>query len=364
MQIKSYLTSLLFASITYTMYAQDTTRAKEKFKPSGKLWGYVFGDYYYKLQADSLGRGTGEYSNMKENANAFEFRRIYLGYDYQISEKISAELLLSHEKNYDANSNRTVFIKSANVRWKNIIPKNDLIIGQSATPTWGFVSEKVWGYRSVEKTVTDFHKAGNSNDVGIALQGKIDSAGNFGYNLMAGNGTGSEIEGDVFKKIYGEVYAKFFKQKLIVDLYGDFERSQLSPYRIDKSTYKVFLAYQGEKITIGAEGYYQLVDAFSNYQYDVTHYGSALFSKITFWKDKFVLILRKDFYMYNPSLSTLYRNSEDFFLAGIDYMPNKNVHILPNVWFNSYFTENPALPVKERRDNDLVARITFYYIFK
>jgi len=181
---------------------------------------------------------------------------------------------------------------------------------------------------------------------------------------MAGNGTGSEIEGDVFKKIYGEVYAKFFKQKLIVDLYGDFERSQLSPYRIDKSTYKVFLAYQGEKITIGAEGYYQLVDAFSNYQYDVTHYGSALFSKITFWKDKFVLILRKDFYMYNPWLSTLYRNSEDFFLAGIDYMPNKNVHILPNVWFNSYFTENPALPVKERRDNDLVARITFYYIFK
>jgi len=169
MQIKSYLTSLLFASITYTMYAQDTTRAKEKFKPSGKLWGYVFGDYYYKLQADSLGRGTGEYSNMKENANAFEFRRIYLGYDYQISEKISAELLLSHEKNYDANSNRTVFIKSANVRWKNIIPKNDLIIGQSATPTWGFVSEKVWGYRSVEKTVTDFHKAGNSNDVGISL---------------------------------------------------------------------------------------------------------------------------------------------------------------------------------------------------
>ena len=77
------------------MYAQDTP--KPEFKPSGKLWGYVFADYYYKVHADSLNRGTGEYSGVKENANAFDFRRVYLGYDYNISEKFSAELLLSHE---------------------------------------------------------------------------------------------------------------------------------------------------------------------------------------------------------------------------------------------------------------------------
>ena len=74
--------------------AQD---AKPEFKPSGKVWGYAFGDYYYKVHADSANRGALNYSGMAKDANAFEFRRIYLGYDYNISEKISTEFLLSYE---------------------------------------------------------------------------------------------------------------------------------------------------------------------------------------------------------------------------------------------------------------------------
>lgn len=364
MQIKYYLTILLLVCITYNVFAQDTTKAKQEFKPSGKLWGYVFGDYYYKTHADSLGRGTGEYSNMKEGANAFEFRRIYLGYDYQISQNFSAELLLSHEKNYDANSNRTVFIKSANVRWKNFIPKNDLVIGQSASPIWPLLTEKIWSYRSVERMPEDIHKLGNSNDVGIAIHGKIDSAGNFGYNLMAGNGTTSKAETDIFKKFYGEVYAKFFKQKLILDFYADFERKQLVPYRKEYTTYKIFLAYHTKRFTIGAEAYYQFVDNTIKSQNNVTHYGIALFSRISIMKEKLTFILRKDFYLYTPYLSTLYRQSEDFLLAGIDYTPNRNIHIIPNIWITSYFSENPALPVKVRQDYDLVPRLTIHYIFK
>ena len=38
-----------------TLSAQD----KSAFKPSGNLWGYTFGDYYYMGHADSLGRGAG-----------------------------------------------------------------------------------------------------------------------------------------------------------------------------------------------------------------------------------------------------------------------------------------------------------------
>jgi len=366
MQIKNYLACLFFAGSTYNMYAQDTTKTKPEFKPSGKLWGYVFGDYYYKLHADSLNRGAGEYSAMNENSNAFEFRRVYLGYDYNISEKFSAELLLSHEKNYDASANRTVFIKAANVRWKNILPKNDLIIGQSSTPTWSFVSEKMWGYRSVEKTVTDMHKAGSSNDIGIALQGKLDSAGNFGYNLMLGNGTGSKIENDVFKKMYGEVYVKLFKQKLILDFYADFERKQLKPYRKDYSTYKIFLAYQAKRFIIGAEAYYQFQDYIPyDENTDKEIIGTSLFAKAVIIKDKLNFFVRND--MYIPDmimLSTGYKSSETFQTAGLDYTPNKNIHIIPNIWNSSYYTENPALPVKIRRDNDLVVRITIYYIFK
>jgi len=368
MQIKFYLASLLFACITYTMHAQDTTKAKPEFKPAGKLWGYVFGDYYYKLQSDSMGRGTGEYSNMKEGANAFEFRRIYLGYDYRISEKFSAELLLAHEKNYDANSNRTVFIKSANVRWKNIFPKNDLVIGQSASPTWPLLTEKLWGYRSVERMPEDIHKLGNSNDVGIALQGKIDSAGNFGYNLMVGNGTTSKAETDVFKKMYGEVYAKFFKQKLILDFYADFERKQLKPYGKDYSTYKIFLAYQAKWFTIGAEAYYQFQDFIPYDQNtDKEIIGTSLFVRAVVIKDKLNFFARTDSYSSDlVTSSTFYLSTESSIVTGFDYTPNKNIHIIPNIWISYYSSEDASSPANSPiiHGKDVVLRLTFHYIFK
>ena len=112
------------------------------FKPSGKVWGYVFGDYFLKLHADEFNRGNTQYSNLPKDFNAFAFRRIYLGYDFQISRKFSTQLLLANENdNADAIGERTVYIKAANLRWKNIIPNNDLIIGQTATPIFAFLSE-------------------------------------------------------------------------------------------------------------------------------------------------------------------------------------------------------------------------------
>src|SRR6476646_4466072 len=70
------------------------------FKPSGKLWGYSFGDYYYKGHSDSLSRGgANQYTGIEKGRNAFQFRRIYLGYNYDIHPKFSAELLLAAEYN-------------------------------------------------------------------------------------------------------------------------------------------------------------------------------------------------------------------------------------------------------------------------
>jgi len=39
--------------------AQDKPKTDSSFKPSGKLWGYTFGDFYYKAHSDSLNRGGG-----------------------------------------------------------------------------------------------------------------------------------------------------------------------------------------------------------------------------------------------------------------------------------------------------------------
>src|SRR6516225_579574 len=68
---------------------------------SGRLWGYVFADYFYKDHSDSLNRGgNNQYTNVKQGTNEFQFRRIYIGYDYNISRTFSAEFLLAAEDDF------------------------------------------------------------------------------------------------------------------------------------------------------------------------------------------------------------------------------------------------------------------------
>ena len=359
------------------IFAQDN----KEFKSSGKVWGYAFGDYYFKTHADSANRGVAQYSGMKKDANSFEFRRIYLGYDYNISEKFSTEFLLAYEGSaFSSDGSRSVYIKSANLRWKNIIPKNTLAVGQSQTPAFPMLTEKIWGYRSVEKTVLDMHKNGSSNDLGVSLLGTLDSAGNFGYNLMVGNGTAAKIESDRFKKFYGDVYAKLFDKKIVVDLYSDYERTQLNPYHKSKMTTKIAVAYTSEKFTIGIEMFQQIQENNTTYSdtlgnkdtVNASVFGLSYYLRGMIVKDKLAFYLRADVYdpdskfnknyIYSGGYSAF--NTEIFLVAGVDYSPVKNVHIIPNIWYNGYANRQKNAAGLAKADYDLVPRLTFHYLFK
>ncbi len=140
----------------------------------------------------------------------FQFRRVYLGYNYDISPKFSAEFLLACEDDFNGASvtqgsagtaigdvtqggKFTPYVKYANIRWKNIYKNSDLVVGQP-TPTFASfaktgrndqTSEEVWGYRSIERTISDIRRT-PSYDMGVSLQGWFDNKGNFGYMIMAG----------------------------------------------------------------------------------------------------------------------------------------------------------------------------------
>src|SRR5581483_8985423 len=123
---------LLLIAYSAKAQKQDQVQPDISFKPSGKLWGYTFADYYYKAHADSLNRGgANQYSNIEKDRNAFQIRRIYLGYNYDITPQFSAEFLLAAEDNAVTRTQQptgdlltdnklTVYIKFANLRWKNI----------------------------------------------------------------------------------------------------------------------------------------------------------------------------------------------------------------------------------------------------
>ena len=173
--------SVLFMNLLLSnnLKAQFVSGSDSAFKAgspnSGKLWGYMFGDYYVKAQADSLNRGSSsQYSGVPKNRNAFQIRRLYLGYNYNITKKFAAEVLLEAAPGEGLTDTKLAFyIKLANLRIKDLWKGTDLILGQVGTPGFSMSSEPIWGYRSIEKTVIDI-RGTPSYDLGASLQGKFD----------------------------------------------------------------------------------------------------------------------------------------------------------------------------------------------
>jgi hypothetical protein len=382
-----------------TSKAQYTLNSDSAFRSgsanSGRIWGYAFGDYAYKTHSDSLNRGgSNQYTGFPQSKTAFSFRRIYLGYDYNISKKFSAELLLAAEDNITqtsasgvnttsgdllTNNKLAFYVKLANVRWKNIWKGTDFVLGQVNTPAFSLLSEKVWSYRSIERTIADVRRT-PSFDMGATLQGKFDSKGNYGYDLMVGNGTGARPENDKFKWFYGDVFAMFMDKKLVFDLYADYERlNWVDGFHHSRNMVKGFAAYNTPAFTIGVEAFVNNenkdvvgIKGSSKDTLNARAAGISAYVHGDIIKSKLRYFVRYDTYnpdtKYNNGIYSKYTgftsnyepsNKENFFTAGLDFMPVKNVHFMPNIWYNKYKTNQ----VSANTDHDLVYRITFFYVF-
>jgi hypothetical protein len=377
------VTALLLVSLN--LLAQDST--KTAFKPSGKIWGYAFGDYGYKLHADAEKRGNIQYSKLPPDYNSFNFRRIYLGYDYQFSPNVSSQFLLAHESTAEANpgnpdvltdNNRAMYIKAMNIQFKNVIPRATIIAGQQATPTFATLVDGVWGYRSIEKSIADQRGVSSSTDLGVGVFGKIGRNENIGYDVLVGNNNGAKVENNNFKRLYTSLYAYFFDKKLVIQ--GNYEvgRMALNPVEKNFSTFKAFVAYKTSTTTVGIDAFKQLQTHNSSYLGGIadTISSDALPSGISFFitrqltKDKLNFFARFDVYdpdskfnSNNKYIGSYNSNKESFATIGLDFVPYKNVHIMPNIWYDQFHSKLPDAAGKLKNDYDLEGRITVYFLF-
>jgi len=373
---------------------QDTA-----FQPHGSVYGSVFCDIAYKAHADTVleGRsGLSQYAKVPANTSIFQFRRIYLGYNYEISKKFSAQVLLAAEDDYStpynatpgdllANNKLAPFIKLANLRWKNIFKGSDLVFGQLYTPAFHATSEDVWAYRSIARTLTDVYRT-NEYDMGISLQGHLPSNDNLGYNFMVGNGTGATPENNSFKWFYGDVYYKIFNKRVIIDFYADYQKLTWTPtWHRDRQMNKIFIAYTVPKITVGVEVFTNRLmgdciatrtDGITTDTITTRRNAASLFTHGRIYKDKISFFARYDQYTwgnknnnkvfesYNDQTTYYDHNTkQDFVTFGLDYTPYRNVHIMPNVWYFSYENVSPASYGGTNKDYDLVYRMTVSYQF-
>jgi hypothetical protein len=395
---------LLFSA--NTLHAQYLWNADSAFRAgtpnSGRLWGLTFGDYFHKSHSDSLNRGGfNQYTNVKKNLDEFQFRRIYIGYDYNISKTFSVEFLLAAEDDVSGGDllqdNRfSPYIKLANLRWKNFLFKgNDLLVGLQPTPAYSYMSEYILYYtRPVERTITDIRRT-PSFDFGAGLQGRFnskDSSVVYGYNLLVANGTGAraqDMSGNLYKWFYGDAYVGILDRRLIFDLYADYQRLNWNPTDHGHSAHQMIkgvVAWVTPKITFGVETYVnRLNQAETGIEGSVTDTldgratGSSFYISGVILKSKLNFFARYDIYnpntMYNNIAYTKYaalynvsktyepNNKERFLSLGLDFTPIKHVHFIPNIWFNKYVGQAANLTGPAARDYDLVYRFTFFFTF-
>ena len=394
--VVSYLFATILFAIAIPAYAQETQDTV--FKPGGKLWGLAYGDYAYKAKGDSLNRGgTNQYTGIKTNQSMFQFRRIYLGYDYNISERFSAEFLLASEDNETSSALKTPtttgdllqdsklapFVKLANISWKNIFPHANLLIGQMYTPSAVLLPEVVWDYRCIERTISDLRRT-PTYDMGVSLRGKIVDMKQteVGYDLMVGNGSAAKPENDAFKWLYGDVYARLFNKHVVIDLYADYNKLNWTPYwHHDRSMIKALVAYTTPRITVGVEAFQtslmndNIVTTRTNLTDTITTKATAIsiFARGRIYRDILGFFIRYDNYnpgnnnnnsiyaKYSPVTTNYDPNTaEQFFTAGIDFSPISKIHIMPNVWYNAY---NNIGPQNSYNAYDFVYRLSIYFVY-
>ena len=318
----------------------------------------MFGDLYYNASA---------FDAAKKDLNGFQFRRIYITTDYNISDNFSSRFRLESDQGEITNNGKiTVMVKDAWLQWKNIFNGSNLLFGISPTPAFD-VSEGAWGHRYLEKTIMDLFGIVPSRDLGIDLKGKLSSDGSFKYWVKIGNNSGNSPESNKYKRFYGML--EFNPSPgFLITVYGDYASAaqKIDPY--DHSLKgngsfvgAAFLNYrQKGSFSIGLEGF--LKNQQNNYSSSAN---STLSSQsgngISLWayvnlSETAQLVGRFDSYDPNTGADN---DGRSLLLAGVQFNPIKNVSITPNIEVMSYQASSSNGGDK----SDVVPRVTFFWEF-
>lgn len=359
------LTMVLFC-VTGSLLSQDQGGAR-----AGKFSGYMFGDYYYNLQRDAnLASQTNVATPGTTAMQGFQFRRIYLTYDNDIAEQFTSRFRLEADQIATTSNGKIgVFVKDAYLRWKNIFSGSDLIFGIQPPPTYD-VSDAVWGYRSLEKTIMDLRGIYASRDIGVSLKGRLVESGTLNYWLMIGKNAGNNPAASKYNRYSAHLHVKP-SANLQATIYADYnDRARKNdPFTAGTNvvngttTFALFVAYtQSSHFSLGAEGFtsstangYTSPGARSLSSLTAT--GFSAWASVSMMSDV-AAVARFDYFDPN-SAANAGGDARNYVIGGISWKPNKNISIIPNILYETY--EEPSNGT--RMEASTTARITLYYIF-
>jgi len=335
----------------------------------GRISGYMFGDYYYNITRDTgISNIKDAVNGGEKNLNGFQFRRIYLTYDNDISEQFVAKFRLEADQEANTNNGKIgIQVKDAFLTWKDIFEGSDLTFGIQPTPMFE-TSENIWGRRYLEKTIMDLRGIVSSRDIAISLRGKTDSKGFFKYWLMIGNGTGNRPEFDKYKRYYLSLQFSFTNE-LVMTVGGDYNTRAKTEYSLfpgrqyenNDFTLSAFLGYnKKDSYMLGIESFINQRENAIVSNGEVKNnrkFGISAFAGYTLDK-KFSLAGRYDYFNPNENQENL-KNSRNLFLFAFEYKPVSKVTISPNILIETYQTDASG----REYTPSTTARLTINYIF-
>lgn len=302
---------LIFCYLISTQLAAQKTDTTT-FKPHGKPIIAIFSNFHTS------------FNDGNENS-AFEIKRAFFGYSYQLSKEFSVIIKLDIGSHDDESSQsllkRYAYFKNAALKYS----KGKLCLNFGLIDLLQFkVQEKFWGHRYIYKSFQDEHKFGSSADIGANIIYKFNKKISIDFTIMNGEGYVKLQADDTYKGAFGITYKPI--TNLTTRVYCDLTQKDVS-----QSTFSTFVGYKFlKKFSIGFEFNYK-----SNYQFqkDKNMTGISTYASYDINK-KFQLFGR-----YDCLSSNIITNKENpwnllndgsAIIAGIQFAPIKQIKIALN----------------------------------
>ena len=297
-----------------------------------KVSGLFYMDYEYAVDSPD--------SNVV-GENGFRYRRMYLTADYDLSEKFSGRTRLEAQTTRLTNEKPFAFVKDLWLKWKGVLgDDHDVIIGVQSPPSY-VISETEWGYRSLAATIMDRNFAVVSRDFGVQLMGMFGKDSPLGYGIMFANNSGVIGEANKGKRVYGQLS---FTPTERITLTAGADYATNVPFvdeglEANRANANAFASYDAGKVRVGVEAYYRSTNYKNTTRED---FNSGLSVWVVAKAGKTTeLIGRVDRVGREIGGRVI---AETLVLTGVAFLPQKNVHFIPNILFTKFDSDdNPTV---------------------
>lgn len=261
----------------------------------------------------------------------FGLERTYIGYKYKLSQNLEIKSVMDFGMSDDVNDNHRIgFIKNAFLKWRS---KSFIISGGMISTTQFRFQETFWGKRYVMKSFQDEYGFGNSADLAVSVEYKVNPFLTFDGIIANGEGYKQVQVNDGLLYGLGMTIGEY--KRFVFRTYASYNESS-DAMKTDKGIlYKgevniaCFAGFKNKMISLGVE-YNMMMN--SNFVNSADRNGTSVYANV-YLSDNIGMYGRWD---YLSSKKSWNKDSDGMAcITGIEIKLGKYIKISPNIkiWY-------------------------------